>query len=132
MTKSVIHLAARDAFNFLQEHSQAVLVDVRSEMEFLFVGHPKEALSIPWRDAPDWEINPDFLARVRRATSLNRPTLLICRSGQRSLEAGLFLRASGFSAVYNVTHGFEGDLNDQHCRSSLNGWRFDGLPWEQC
>ncbi|MBU2786292.1 MAG: rhodanese-like domain-containing protein [Acidithiobacillus ferriphilus] len=132
MTKSVIHLAARDAFNFLQEHSQAVLVDVRSEMEFLFVGHPKEALSIPWRDAPDWEINPDFLARVRRATSLNRPTLLICRSGQRSLEAGLFLRASGFGAVYNVTHGFEGDLNDQHCRSSLNGWRFDGLPWEQC
>lgn len=132
MTKSVIHLAARDAFNFLQEHSQAVLVDVRSEMEFLFVGHPKEALSIPWRDAPDWEINPDFLARVRRATSLNRPTLLICRSGQRSLAAGLFLRASGFGAVYNVTHGFEGDLNDQHCRSSLNGWRFDGLPWEQC
>ncbi len=132
MTKSVIHLAARDAFNFLQEHSQAVLVDVRSEMEFLFVGHPKEALSIPWRDAPDWEINPDFLARVRRATLLNRPTLLICRSGQRSLEAGLFLRASGFGAVYNVTHGFEGDLNDQHCRSSLNGWRFDGLPWEQC
>ncbi|MBW9249146.1 MAG: rhodanese-like domain-containing protein [Acidithiobacillus ferriphilus] len=132
MTKSVIHLAARDAFNFLQEHSQAVLVDVRSEMEFLFVGHPKEALSIPWRDTPDWEINPDFLARVRRATSLNRPTLLICRSGQRSLEAGLFLRASGFGAVYNVTHGFEGDLNDQHCRSSLNGWRFDGLPWEQC
>ncbi|MHB8115616.1 MAG: rhodanese-like domain-containing protein [Acidithiobacillus ferrivorans] len=132
MTKSVIHLAAQDAFNFLQEHSQAVLVDVRSEMEFLFVGHPKEALSIPWRDEPDWEINPDFLARVRRATSLDRPTLLICRSGHRSLEAGLFLQASGFSAVYNVAHGFEGDLSDQHRRSSLNGWRFDGLPWEQC
>ncbi|KXS30409.1 MAG: Rhodanese domain protein, partial [Candidatus Gallionella acididurans] len=46
--------------------------------------------------------------------------------------AGLFLRANGFSSVYNVTHGFEGDLNDQHRRNSLNGWRFEGLPWEQC
>jgi len=132
MTELVIHLAPHDAFHFLKENPQAVLIDVRSEMEFLFVGHPKEALSIPWRDEPDWEISPEFLARARRATSLNRPVVLICRSGHRSSEAGLFLQANGFSAVYNVTHGFEGDLNDQHCRSSLNGWRFDGLPWEQC
>ena len=131
MTKSVINLAPQDAFHFLQKNPQAVLIDVRSEMEFLFVGHPKEALTIPWRDDPDWEINPDFLCRVRRATSLNRPVLLICRSGHRSLEAGQYLKANGFSAVYNVAHGFEGDLNDQHRRSSLNGWRFDGLPWEQ-
>jgi rhodanese-related sulfurtransferase len=121
-----------DAFQFQEENPQAVLIDVRSEMEFLFVGHPKEALSIPWRDEPDWEIAPDFLLRVRRATSINRPIILICRSGHRSLEAGLFLKASGCSVVYNVEHGFEGDLNDQHRRSSLNGWRFDGLPWEQC
>nr|AAW62514.1 rhodanese-like protein P15 [Acidithiobacillus ferrooxidans] len=131
MTKSVRNLAPQDAFHFLQKNPQAVLIDVRSEMEFLFVGHPKEALTIPWRDDPDWEINPDFLCRVRRATSLNRPVLLICRSGHRSLEAGQYLQANGFSAVYNVAHGFEGDLNDQHRRSSLNGWRFDGLPWEQ-
>jgi hypothetical protein len=29
-------------------------------------------------------------------------------------------------------HGFEGELNDQHQRNSLAGWRFNGLPWEQC
>ncbi|HUW98433.1 MAG TPA: rhodanese-like domain-containing protein [Acidiferrobacter sp.] len=132
MTELVTSLAPRDAFNLLQEDPRAVLIDVRSEMEFLFVGHPKEALSIPWRDEPDWEISPDFLGRVRRATSFDRPALLICRSGHRSGEAGLFLRENGFSAVYNITHGFEGDLNEHHCRSSLNGWRFDGLPWEQC
>ena len=132
MAKSIPRLTPHDAFNFLRENPQAVFIDVRSEMEFLFVGHPTAALSIPWRDEPDWEINPDVLAHVRRATSHDRPTLLICRSGHRSLEAGLFLQAHGFSAIYNVAHGFEGDLNDRHCRSSLNGWRFDGLPWEQC
>jgi hypothetical protein len=31
-----------------------------------------------------------------------------------------------------VTHGFEGELNDEHRRNSITGWRFDGLPWEQC
>ena len=25
----------------------------------------------------------------------------------------------------------QGDLNDAFKRSSLNGWRHDGLPWEQ-
>jgi len=33
--------------------------------------------------------------------------------------------------IYNVEHGFEGDLDDTHHRNSYNGWRFDGLPWAQ-
>jgi hypothetical protein len=28
-------------------------------------------------------------------------------------------------------HGFEGDRNEKDQRGTLNGWRFDGLPWEQ-
>jgi hypothetical protein len=31
-----------------------------------------------------------------------------------------------------VLHGFEGELDDHHHRGALNGWRFEGLPWEQC
>jgi hypothetical protein len=30
-----------------------------------------------------------------------------------------------------VVHGFEGGLNEAFKRSSLSGWRFEGLPWEQ-
>jgi hypothetical protein len=33
--------------------------------------------------------------------------------------------------VINVLHGFEGDLDDSDHRSTVNGWRFDGLPWGQ-
>ena len=59
------------------------------------------------------------------------PLLLICRSGKRTLDAGLALEAAGYTDVYNVLHGFEGELNDQFHRSTVSGWRFDGLPWEQ-
>ena len=67
----------------------------------------------------------------REAGSKERPLLLICRSGKRTLEAGKALEAAGFQEVAHVLHGFEGDLNDDFKRSSLNGWRYDHLPWEQ-
>ena len=60
-----------------------------------------------------------------------RPVILLCRSGKRTLDAGLALEAAGFTNLINVLHGFEGDLDDSFRRSTLNGWRFDGLPWEQ-
>ena len=47
-------------------------------------------------------------------------------------EAGKLLVENEFHRVYNIKQGFEGDLNDEHKRSTLGGWRFDGLPWEQC
>ncbi len=125
------HLEPKEAHEFLQANPNAVLIDVRSEMEYLFVGHPKDALLIPWQDGEFFDLNPDFLGHVRKATSLNRPVVLICRSGNRSKIAGEFLEKHGFPEVYNVLHGFEGDLDAQRRRSMVNGWRFEGLPWEQ-
>lgn len=128
------HLAPRDAFEFLHNTPQALLVDCRSEMEYLFVGHPAGALHVSWNDGPDWEVNPHFVGQVKKVAGTNhahRPIVLICRSGNRSIEAGETLERSGFTDVYNVLHGFEGDLNDNHHRNAKNGWRFDGLPWEQ-
>ncbi len=125
------HLLPKAAAELLQTRPEAVLIDCRSEMEFLFVGHPQGAILIPWYDGPDWELNPHFLGQVRKAASHQRPVILICRSGNRSKEAGAYLEQHGFSEVYNILHGFEGDLNEQRQRSSKNGWRFEGLPWEQ-
>ncbi len=122
----------KEAFQFLKSNPSAVLIDVRSEIEYLFVGHPVGSIHVPWNDGPDWEINPDFVTDVRKIANESRPVLLICRSGVRSLDAGQILEDSGFKHVYNVLHGFEGDLDESHKRSSLNGWRHDGLPWEQC
>ena len=136
MTEEVKSLTPKEAFKFLQEHPNALFVDVRSNMEYLFVGHAAGSIHIPWIDEPDWTINPHFVTQVRQAilggASGAAPVVLICRSGVRSLEAGKALVAAGVKDVYNVSEGFEGALDDKHHRSSVGGWRYHGLPWEQC
>ena len=124
-------LQPKEAYEFMKANPEAVFIDVRSEMEHMFVGHPRGSILIPWVDGPDWEIDPNFVSKVRKAASVNRPVVLICRSGRRSADAGEALEKAGIREVYNVEHGFEGDLDDSHHRNSHNGWRFDGLPWAQ-
>lgn len=128
------HLTPKEAAAFLEKESLALFIDCRSEMEFLFVGHPKSALHVAWNDGPDWDINPHFVGEIRKLAghANDRPIVLICRSGRRSVDAGRALEEAGFTRVYNVLEGFEGELDDHHHRGTLNGWRFDGLPWEQC
>jgi len=128
----VQHLTPKETAEFLEKTPDAVFIDCRSEWEFLFVGHPLGAILIPWYEGENWDLNPRFLGEVRIAASLNRPVVLICRSGNRSREAGAFLEQHGFPDVYNVLFGFEGELDEHHRRSTKNGWRFDGLRWEQC
>lgn len=129
------HLSPQEAHAFLQSNPNALLIDVRSEMEYLFVGHPTGALHVAWNDGPDWDVNPHFVGQVKRLAGTNhahRPIVLICRSGNRSVDAGDALEKAGFTDVCNVLHGFEGELDEQHHRNSMAGWRFEGLPWEQC
>ena len=129
-------LKPKEAYKFLEAHPNALFVDVRSNMEFLFVGHPAGAIHIPWIDEPDWKVNPHFVTQVRQAilggATGAAPVLLICRSGVRSLEAGKALIEAGIPDVYNVEEGFEGALDEHHHRSTKGGWRYHGLPWEQC
>ena len=134
-------IAARDAWDLLQGEPRAVLVDIRSTMEYLFVGHPTGAIHVAWIDEPDWTVNAHFVTDVRKvmlggATAhgdiSGAPLVLICRSGKRSIDAGRALTESGFSNVRYVDEGFEGELDEQRHRGSSGGWRFHDLPWEQC
>lgn len=141
MTHAVKTISPKEAWKLFEDEHRAVIIDVRSHMEFLFIGHPVGAINIPWIDEPSWKVDPNFATEVRRTMlggisieneSGSAPILLICRSGKRSLEAGELLIKEGFLDVYNVAEGFEGELDDHHHRSTLGGWRFHGLPWEQC
>ncbi|MBK1641755.1 sulfurtransferase [Chromatium okenii] len=131
-------LTPQAAWALLKTNPQAILVDIRSAMEFLFVGHPQGAVHVAWIDEPDWDINPNFVTEIRQlllggaATNAEVPVILICRSGKRSLDAGAALRRAGLTAVYHVDEGFEGERDEYHHRSTVGGWRFHGLPWEQC
>lgn len=133
-------ISPTEAWNMMQADPSVTLIDVRSDMEFLMIGHPKGAVNVPLIDAPDWTVNESFVANVRKAllgrvSAKNRQTnqvLLICRSGNRSMQSAELLFAEGLTDIAIIEGGFEGPLDDKHHRNEVAGWRFEGLPWEQC
>jgi len=139
MSQQLKIVTALQAWDICQQDPRALLIDVRSSMEFLFVGHPKGAIHIPWIDEPDWVINTNFVTEIRKLVlgglkenADDVPIILICRSGNRSDDAGKALVDAGMKNVRHIDEGFEGKLDDEHHRSTVGGWRFHGLPWEQC
>jgi rhodanese-related sulfurtransferase len=127
------HLLPVEAWAYIQSDPHSVFLDVRMEIESLYVGRPPGVVNIPWYEYPELMPRPaEFVEAVRsEVRDPSRAVVLICRSGKRTIDAGLALEAAGFTHVINVLHGFEGELDDQFHRSTVSGWRFDGLPWEQ-
>ncbi len=130
----------KEAYKLLEQHENAVLIDVRSVMEYEFVGHPLNAMHISIKEPPVWVTQQDFVNKVRISLEqrlpenkeiLEIPLLMLCRSGKRSELGAEMLSNDGFTNVYNVLEGFEGDKDDDGHRNTINGWRFHGLPWEQ-
>lgn len=138
----LVQLSPKEAYQFLQTHpDNSLLIDIRSSMEYLFVGHPVGSVHIAWIDEPDWDINPDFCKQVKQTLESRlkgidpkqeASVVLCCRSGKRTQEAGAALLSDGFQQVLHVNEGFEGERDDNNHRSTVGGWRFHGLPWEQC
>jgi rhodanese-related sulfurtransferase len=137
---NIKEISSLQAWEILEVDQQAILLDVRTSVEFEYVGHPLNALHIPWMDAPDWNIDAVFANKVREAVSKRTGSdqgpesiaiLVICRSGTRSQAAAEELSRHGFDNLYNIEDGFEGDLDNNKHRNTINGWRFVDLPWEQ-
>lgn len=130
----------KQAYKLLSDTPRAVLVDVRSSMEYDYVGHPVNSVHVPIKEPPGWETDADFVENLKEKLKRDRqhglqleniPLLLLCRSGKRSeLGAGLLIEA-GFNNVFNIVEGFEGDRDENGHRNTLNGWRFHQLPWQQ-
>ncbi|RIJ77506.1 rhodanese-like domain-containing protein [Nakamurella silvestris] len=127
----------RAAWQLLSENPQAVLVDVRTEAEWNFVGVPdtselgRPPVLAQWNTSSGR--NSDFLAELAAAgvqPGTDQPVLFLCRSGQRSIAAAQAATAAGISQSYNITEGFEGPLDAAGHRGSA-GWRASGLPWKQ-
>ena len=126
-----------EAARLLASEPRALLLDVRSKVEFDYVGHPQGAHNVIWKDYPDWAQNPRFVDEVRALLAVHggdapdRPLLAICRSGARSMAAAKTLALAGYTNLYNVEEGFEGEKDATGHRRSVNGWLAHGLPWEQ-
>ena len=122
----------------LVKRGEAVLIDVRTAEERKFVGHVPNSLHVPWATGTSLNRNPRFgreLAALvaKQPKPQDHPTvvLLLCRSGKRSALAAQEAVKAGLELVFNVSEGFEGDIDDAQQRGHFNGWRFHGLPWVQ-
>lgn len=110
---------------------QAVLVDVRSAEERKFVGHVPGSTHVAWATGTSLTRNPRFVRELEAKAGKDSRILLLCRSGKRSALAAEAAAKAGFTQVYNVLEGFEGEIDQNQHRGGGDGWRFHGLPWIQ-
>lgn len=129
-------LTPREAWRRLEAEAKAVLIDVRTEAEWRYVGRPKvdelgrPLLLVEWQRASG-EPNPRFIDELKaHALSPEAPLLLLCRSGVRSRSAAIALTKAGFRRCFNIEDGFEGPLGSDG-RRTVAGWKIEGLPWRQ-
>ena len=131
-------LSPTEAWQKLATLPRAVLVDVRTQAEWSYVGLPdlgslaKPVHRLSWQVFPEMQVNPGFVESVQAAgIAPDQPILLLCRSGVRSVAAAKALTEQGFTQCYNIRDGFEGPGDGEKHRGRVSGWKVEGLPWVQ-
>lgn len=147
-----LYLTPQQAYDMKKANPAGVaLFDIRTRAEAMFVGWPSDADAlVPFLEQPEFtsewdekrnayklEPNQDFIPELeRRLKALgldkNAPIILLCRLGDRSAKAADRLQTAGYSKVYSVAEGFEGDMaKDGRLagQRAVNGWKNSGLPW---
>jgi rhodanese-related sulfurtransferase len=129
-SQEITNVTSIEAFDLLDE-ANTHLVDVRSIAEYVFVGHAVMAHNIPlsfWNEKKqDIESNETFIENLKSRFNTSERLIFICRSGGRSLVAARMARKTGFTRVFNITFGFEGETNREGYRV-VNGWK-NSLPY---
>ena len=133
-------VTAAVAWDVLESDPAAVLVDVRTEIEWTLIGKPdlqpigKEPVYLQWvtMQGPNQSFVDELQAALaERQVSMDAAIYFMCQSGGRSKIAAKQCTELGYSKAFNIAEGFEGDLDDQQHRNSISGWKVSGLPWRQ-
>ena len=149
-TTAGLYVEAKEVPTFIEQQGgsmKVLFIDVRTRAEAMFVGMTNsvdalapfvelQELMIEWdgqRSAYKLEPMQEFVTEVGRrlqqkSLSKTDTVVLICRSGDRSSRAANRLLEAGYSRVFTVVDGFEGDMSPDG-RRSVNGWKNSGLPW---
>ncbi len=149
-TKLGLYMTATQAYEYTDAHMDSTLfVDVRtpSELNYLGAATVMDAhVPTVFMDSSGWndkkhrynrKINENFVADIGKALkkkglSKNDTIILMCRSGKRSAKAANMLADNGYTRVYTVVDGYEGDKMKQgpnKGKRMKNGWKNSGLPW---
>lgn len=140
-----LYVTAKDAYErWKADPENVILIDVRTPEEFLFVGHPTMAWKIPVAvQKYEWDADkgkfpmeplPDFVSRVQEVAGRDGTIMVMCRSGGRSAIAANMLARAGFTRVFNIVDGVEGDAVEDPASVFVgqrlrNGWKNSGCPW---
>lgn len=151
-SKVGLYLTPQQAYDMKKASPKAVaLFDIRTRAEAMYVGWPSDADAlVPYVEHPelmsDWddkrhmyklEPNQDFVPELERrlkemGLGKDATIILICRSGDRSSKAQDRLQTAGYTKVYGITEGVEGDTAKDGPKAGqrvVNGWKNAGLPW---
>lgn len=127
-----------DAWSALSQNPLAQLIDVRTQAEWAFSGVAsldsigKTLKTISWKFYPQFNVNADFITQLETAVpDKSAPLYFLCKTGGRSTDAAIAATAAGYRQCYNIDGGFEGDINSNHQRGQINGWKASKLPWQQ-
>lgn len=149
-TRAGRYLTAAEVPAFIQAQggpARTLFLDLRTRAEAMYVGMATgiDAL-VPFVEhqelMTDWDaqrgiyrLEPvqDFVPEVNRrrqqkGLAKTDVVVLMCRSGDRSSRGADRLADDGFTQVWSVVDGFEGDMG-RDGRRSVNGWKNAALPW---
>ncbi len=124
-------LTPQEAYDVMQHHAPAKLVDVRTRAEWDWVGRVPGAVEVEIMSYPGNRPNEAFIETLEQKVPKDAMVLFLCRSGGRSHNAAGYATQAGYANCYNVLEGFEGDRDANGQRNKLGGWRAAGLPWVQ-
>jgi len=109
-----------EAFDMLNTVPDTYLVDIRTQAEYQFVGHPFKAYNFPYLfftttfakddEKPSYQLakNKVFLEQISKVFKKTDNLLLLDRDGTRSAQAAKELLTAGYKNVFDVHDGFEG------------------------
>jgi rhodanese-related sulfurtransferase len=151
-TRMGLYLTPQQAYEIKKKDPKGVaFFDIRTRAEAVYVGMPTDVDAlVPYVEhqemMTDWddkrhmyklEPNQDFIPELERrlqekGLTRNSPIILICRSGDRSSKAADRLQVAGYTKVYSVAEGVEGDTvrgGPTDGQRVVNGWKNAQLPW---
>jgi rhodanese-related sulfurtransferase len=124
-------LLPAEAHQLMTHAANAKLVDVRTQVEWEYVGVIPNSIQLQLLTYPGSKPNPAFLDELKANVDKESIVMFICRSGARSHNAAVMATQAGYLDCYNVLQGFEGDKDANGHRNTVGGWRAAGLPWRQ-
>lgn len=149
-SKLGLYMTAEQSYKYTMEHmNKSLFLDIRTPEELNFLGAPTVMdANVPSKllDMTAWDDkkhnykeveNKSFVAevdarRMKKGLGKDDTIILMCRSGNRSAEAADLLANSGYTHVYSVVDGYEGDKakeGENKGKRTVNGWKNSGLPW---